>query len=72
MIEVEVRGLLTKREYLRVSSHLNENADTKEEDSKTAYYYDFQDGILKVVDEHSTGRTKLSLKLGDEFTGLGV
>lgn len=72
MIEVEVRGFLDEESYGRVVRYLQEHATRMDEDDKTAYYYEMENGILKVVNEHSANRAKLSLKIGDEFAGMGM
>ena len=72
MIEVELRGLLDKSSYHKLLTFFDCEACNIECDNKTADYYYYDDGILKVVDEHSKGKAKLSLKVGDEFSGLGT
>lgn len=72
MHEVELRGLLSKQKYQEVISFLEINAANSEDDDKTAYFYDITNGILKVVDEESKSAYKLSLKIGDEYSGKGM
>ncbi len=72
MIEVELRGLLDRQAYDKLLSYFINNANHIKDDDKKAYYYNYADGILKVVDETSQKSAKLSLKVGDEFLGLGM
>ena len=72
MIEVELRGLLSKQSYNRLLGFLISNASNIEHDDKIVDYYDYVEGILKVVDETSRTQAKISLKVGDEFSGLGM
>lgn len=72
MIEVELRGLLDKKSYNRLMIFFADKADSFINDNKEVTYYEYNDGILKVVNEESSGRAKISLKIGDEFSGLGM
>ena len=72
MLEVELRGLLSKAKYHDLTAQLERISDQVEEDNKTAYFYTIDNGILKVVDETSKSKYKLSLKIGDEFSGNGL
>lgn len=72
MVEVELRGLLDKADYSRVLQYLGSRATNKRQDDKIAWYYVFNGGIFKLVDEISRNRAKLSLKIGDESSGRGM
>lgn len=72
MYEVEFRGLLTEEKYYYLLDYLSANSDYVVEDNKLADFYDISNGILKVVDEISKNKYKLSIKLGDEFAGNGM
>lgn len=72
MIEVEIRGLLDYGEYRRVLKYLHTHSDSGRSDDKIAYYYSLDGGILKLVNEYSNKKAKLSLKIGNEFKGNGM
>lgn len=72
MIEVELRGFLEYAKYRDLLNFFEGHAADIEEDDKIATYFNYTEGILKVVDETSKNLYKLSLKQGDEYTGLGM
>lgn len=72
MIEVELRGLLTKQKYDSLSDYLRLNCSEFYADNKTAYFFKNSHGILKVVDEKSKDSQKISFKTGNEFSGNGM
>ena len=69
-IEVEVRGLLTNEAYTRILSLLRKISDQEEEDNKTSYFFVIENGILKISDEETKNRAKISYKLGDESKNI--
>lgn len=72
MIEVELRGFLTSDKYTYLLEFFKRHGSGLEDDSKTAHYFRYDQGILKIVDEKSQGKYKLSLKEGDEYKSLGM
>lgn len=72
MIEVELRGFLSKNQYLELSSRLKAEADNFEDDDKYAHFFKYENGILKIVDEVSKNQKKISLKVGNELSINGL
>lgn len=68
-IEVELRGLLTKKAFDALQQHLLDEGVPCEADDKVTYFFDFPRGILKICDEISQDRGKISLKVGKEEDG---
>jgi|WetSurSiteA1Bulk_404760.scaffolds.fasta_scaffold21394_2 adenylate cyclase class IV len=69
-IEVEVRGLLTKAKYSEIITFLKSNAEHKELDNKTSYFFVIEGGILKINDEVSKNKAEISYKFGDESKNI--
>ena len=69
LIEVELRGLLTLEAYNALQQRLLDEDVPCEADDKETYFFQFPPGILKVCDEISKDRGKISLKLGKEEQG---
>jgi adenylate cyclase class IV len=69
VIEVELRGLLTKEQYDSLIKRLEAEGILFEADDKDTYFFNVQKGIFKVCDEISKDQGKLSLKIGSEETG---
>lgn len=67
--EIELRGLLTKKQYLSLFKKLGALGYTHEKDDKNSYFFERERGIFKLNDEISKNQAKLSLKLGDEEKG---
>lgn len=72
MIEVELRGVIKKTQYDRLLNKFKKENFSIESDDKIAYYYEYNAGILKLVDETSKHRFKISHKLGDECKNMGL
>ncbi len=72
MIEVELRGLLSEVEYVGLRKFLKAHDEEWEEDNKVAHYFNYSGGILKLVNELSKDSYKLSLKVGDEYSSMGM
>lgn len=69
-IEVEVRGILSEEQYQSLVKKLKQKADSYEQDGKISYFFVTIDRILKVTDEISKNRAKITLKLGDETENI--
>lgn len=69
-LEIEVRGLLTKDEYSKIFAFLDNAAEYKETDNKISYFFIIQKGVLKVSDEKSKNKAKISYKYGDESKNI--
>lgn len=69
LIEVELRGLLTPEAYDALQQRLLDEGVSSEADDKETYFFRFPPGILKVCDEISKDRGKISLKIGEEAQG---
>lgn len=69
-IEVEVRGVLTKNQFLKVKDFLDKNSQTKEFDNKNTYFFIIPGFILKVTDEISKKDAKITLKIGNETLNI--
>ena len=68
-IEVELRGLLTPTQYHALQQRLLDEGVPCQADDKESYFFNFPRGVLKVCDEISQDRGKISLKLGKEAEG---
>jgi len=67
--EIELRGLLKKRQYFSLVKKLEGLGYTHEKDDKLSYFFERETGIFKINDEISKNQAKISLKLGDEEKG---
>lgn len=63
-IEVELRGLLTEKQYQSLTEHLVKEGVTFEFDDKDTYFFNVSRGVFKLCDEISKNQDKLSLKIG--------
>ncbi len=63
-IEIEYRSLITEDDFLRLRNFLAENAEKLGEDNKDTFFYLWPDKVIKVVENNSTGKAKISLKPG--------
>lgn len=72
MIEVELRGILSLAQHRQLLAFFKKHGQDYEEDNKVAHYFNYVDGILKVVHEQSKNSYKLSLKQGNEYAGMGL
>ncbi len=68
-IEVELRGLLTKKQYNAIKKRLKNEGVIFEVDDKDTYFFNVSSGVFKICDETSKDQGKISLKLGKEETG---
>ncbi len=68
-IEIELRGLLTEKQYNSLTERLTKDGVAFESDDKDTYFFNVSSGIFKLCDEISKDRGKLSLKIGSEETG---
>lgn len=64
-IEVEIRGLLTKREYKQLTALLNQIALDKMKDDRKTTFFIVSGKTLKVTNQISQGSAKIALKTGD-------
>ncbi len=69
VIEVELRGLLTKEQYDALTRRLKDEGTAFEADDKDTYFFNVKNGIFKVCDEISKDQGKLSLKIGSVEMG---
>ena len=67
--EIELRGYLTKKQYIDLIKNLNLCGYTNEKDDKDSYFFIREKGIFKINDEISKNQAKISLKTGDEEKG---
>lgn len=65
-IEVELKGMLSKDEHHKLRDSLNSIARNSERDNKISYFFVTENVILKVTDETSHHRAKITLKIGEE------
>lgn len=70
LIEVEVRGLLSKEKWLYLASYLKQNSEEYENDDKLSYFFVISSGILKVNDEVTKKTAKIVYKYGDESKNI--
>lgn len=68
-LEVELRGVLNEKDFKRVGQCL-QIADHKEEDNKLTYFFVTEGFILKVTDEESKNKAKITVKVGDETKNI--
>jgi predicted adenylyl cyclase CyaB len=68
--EVELRGVLSEAEYLRLKEYLTSHSTSHEVDNKTTFFFITKGFILKVTDDESHGKAKITLKLGDETKNI--
>jgi len=66
IIEVELRGQISKKKFIRVSEYLRQNCDSYKEDNKITYFFITTGFILKVTDEETKQKAKITIKTGDE------
>lgn len=65
-IEVEVRGIITKEEFEKAKSFLDQNSESREEDNRESYFFIVPNLNLKVAKAISKNKAKLALKTGEE------
>lgn len=70
LIEVEVRGLLSKEKWLNLVSYLKQHSNKYEDDNKLSYFFVISNGILKVNDEITKKTAKIVYKYGDESKNI--
>jgi len=70
LIEVEVRGLLSKEKWLSLTSYLKQYSEKYEDDNKLSYFFVISNGILKVNDEITKKTAKIVYKYGDESKNI--
>lgn len=63
-IEIEHRSLITEEDFLRLRDFLNEKAENLGNDNKDTFFYIWPDKVIKVVENASTGKSKMALKPG--------
>jgi len=69
-IEVELRGMLTSDEFKRVQKYLESKSTSCQADNKTTYFFVTHGVILKVTDEYSNNKAKITIKAGDETISI--
>lgn len=67
--EIELRGLMDEDTHKNLRNNLIAKGYRHEEDDKVSFFFSWDKGILKVNDEISKKRGKISLKIGDEIQG---
>lgn len=67
--EVELRGQLSKQDFNRVKSFLDDNSSGVK-DNKLTYFFVSKKIILKVTDERSKNKAKITIKVGDETENI--
>lgn len=63
MLEIEKRGILTKKEYDNLLHFFEKKAISLGDDNKDVVYYIYNNKLLKIVDNASKGNSKISLKM---------
>lgn len=69
-IEVEVRGLLKKEEYISLMNFLDKNANSKTLDDRQTTFFIIPNKTLKITRNLLTNKAKISLKIGDISTNF--
>jgi len=64
--EVEIRGLLNKKEFFALKKKIETGCLSSEEDNKTSYFFIVTGFVLKVNDEVSKNKGVVILKIGHE------
>lgn len=67
--EVELRGQLSHQDFNRVKTFLDANSNGVK-DNKLTYFFVTQKIILKVTDEISKDKAKITIKVGDETENI--
>ncbi len=67
--EIELRGVMGKKQYLDLIKKLNSQGYAHEKDDKVSCFFVREKGIFKINDEISKNQAKIFLKLGDEEKG---
>lgn len=70
LIEVELRGLLSKDKWLDLISNLKQCCGDYENDDKLSYFFVIANGILKVNNEITKNTAKIVYKHGDESNNI--
>lgn len=66
--EVEVRGLLSKKQYNSLKSYMDQNATKKEPDDRRTCFFEIPNATLKVAECLDKGTAKIAFKTGDIIT----
>jgi predicted adenylyl cyclase CyaB len=68
--EVEFRGTLTKKQYLKLADYLNINCKQSQPDNKTTHFFVTKGFILKVIESESKTTANITVKVGDETSNI--
>ncbi|MBQ4472564.1 MAG: hypothetical protein II942_04930 [Alphaproteobacteria bacterium] len=66
--EVEVRGLLSKKQYNDLKAYMDQNATKKELDDRRTCFFEIPNATLKVAECLDKGTAKIAFKTGDIIT----
>lgn len=69
-IEVEIKGMLIEKQYNLLMDRLKKESESYEPDKKISYFFVIKNRILKVTDEISKNRAKITIKIGDETINI--